>query len=632
MRLIPMGSTYSRSRSGWRRGLFLALVLSGAGEAFLGAAWAQPPDGMASKPNIVWFLLDACRAENLSCYGYDRATSPCLDRLAAEGAVFEQNYAQAFGTTASVPSYMTGRYFPASCLETGNWRDMFRIPPGHERLLREMLRENGYDTLLVSAHPWITPNCRLWKAFDERVSVEPDSDGEPYASFEQLNRAISSLLDRERQRPFFLYVHALDTHFPHRLDPPYDRWVDKTYESPSIRNGVWGHAHGNPFTARDRELLRALHDGSILYTDTALGACLEGLKSRGLYDGTLFIVGADHGEALGEDGTQAGHGFDCHEVMHVPLILSGPGVPAGVRVKHLTQNADIVPTLADLLRLRTTAAFDGVSLVPVVQSGGVPPVHKHVFAKVPPSVYDGQPVCVLRDTQFTYTYDTASAAERLYLAPDRLASRRDCSMAYPNETAARRQLVLSEFVPLSTSYQALPYAPPSWPFTEDLAAARATPPDAIVVIPDGVELPAKTHEDNRWVHADGKIWSTAWREDAPPLTLTFDVPGGTYRVLLELYSNKDHYGHPAASLRVKAGNDAGFKQITEDSGKGFVFVDVGECTVNNGQFSITLDEAGQRHWAILRRVRFVPRDGREEDESAESVEERERRLRALGYL
>jgi arylsulfatase A-like enzyme len=586
----------------------------------------------ASRPNIVWFLLDACRAENLSCYGYERPTSPCLDQLAAEGVVFEQNYAQAFGTTASVPSYMTGKFFPASCLETGDWRDMFRIPPENEQLLPRILRENGYETLLVSAHPWITPNCRLWDAFDEQVSVEPDSNAEPYASFEQLNQAITSLLDKKRQGPFFLYIHALDTHFPHRLAPSYERWVDDTYESPNIRNGVWRSSRGNRFTPKDRALLRALHDGSILYTDTAIAACLEGLKSRGLYDNTLFIVGADHGEALGEDGATAGHGFDCHEVMHVPLIMMGPGLPAAVRTRQLTQNADIVPTLAELLDLRTAASFDGVSLVPLIQSGGAIPVHKQVFAKVPPSVYDGDPVCVLRDMQFTYTYDTANAVERLYAAPDRLADRIDRSDAHPDQTAARRQTVLSRYVPLSERYHALPYTGPTCPFTETLEAARVAPLDAIVAIPNGAELPAKTHEDNRWVHADKKIWSTAWRENAPPLTLTFNVPNATYHVLLELYSNKDHYGHPATSISVKAQEDTDFRQITEDSGKGYVFVDAGEYIVDDGEFSLTIDEPGRSHWAILRRVRFVPQNGIDDEESKETMEERERRLRALGYL
>ena len=74
------------------------------------------------RPNVIWILLDAARAQNFSVYGYDRPTSPNLEKLAARGAVFERAYSQASYTIASVPSYMTGRYFPVSSTSTRDWR------------------------------------------------------------------------------------------------------------------------------------------------------------------------------------------------------------------------------------------------------------------------------------------------------------------------------------------------------------------------------------------------------------------------------------------------------------------------------------------------------------------------------
>lgn len=116
--------------------------------AALTTTFAGEPASSAGKQplrNAIWVVLDACRYDHLSCYGYGRATSPNLDKMAERGALFEQCHAQGFNTLASVPSYMTGRLYPVSCLETGDWRDMFRVAPPAEFLIPSVMsRALGY--------------------------------------------------------------------------------------------------------------------------------------------------------------------------------------------------------------------------------------------------------------------------------------------------------------------------------------------------------------------------------------------------------------------------------------------------------------------------------------------------------
>ncbi len=582
------------------------------------------------RPNIVWIVLDACRAQNLSCYGYNRPTSPNINRLASEGVVFDAAYAQAFGTTISVPSYMTGRFFPTSCLDTSDWRDMFRVPPQDEALLPTLMTRNGYDTMMVSAHPWMTPYCRLWKAFGESIGVPPAA-GEAYADFAALNAAIRRLLDSPRSRPFFLYVHALDTHFPHRPMPPFDKWIDKQYESAAVEAANDGKAIGNEFSEADKEQLRGLYDGSVAAADQAIGDLMTHFSSKGLLRNTLFIISSDHGDLLGEDGSSVGHPWElCEEIMRVPLIMSGPGIPKGRRIGALSQNADIVPTLIDVLGINSEAICDGKSLRPLWETLSPKPLHKYVFSRYA-ARYDSPPVYVLRDEHHVFSMDALTGERHLYSAPAWIAQRIDVFAKDPSAAVVFETYLQRDILPRYQSYAALPRSSPDVPFIENLDQVGMVPAEA-VRIETGGPLDGTEYTDNRWSFGKGKVWSN-YAEDAPPLTLRFDVPSGTYLVQAELYADADHRGHPASALSVQAQDDTQPKRIATDLPDGqeaYVFVDIGTYTVVDGVFRIIIDEADREHWVYLKRLRFVPLDpevGMPERENSRSEQ-----LRALGYL
>ena len=154
-----------------------ALSLSGPAAVFLlfcAQAFCAAPEpsvsGAGPRRNVVWICVDALRSDHLGCYGYARPVSPGMDRLAGRGTVFEKNFSQCAYTWYSVPSFMTGRYFPTMCL---GWAcSQYRVlyaPPEHEKLFPEILRENGYETAMFTANLLFQVRDRMGRAFDTPV-------------------------------------------------------------------------------------------------------------------------------------------------------------------------------------------------------------------------------------------------------------------------------------------------------------------------------------------------------------------------------------------------------------------------------------------------------------------------------
>ncbi|MDK1020244.1 MAG: sulfatase [Candidatus Hydrogenedentes bacterium] len=571
-------------------------------------------------PNVVWILLDACRASNLSCYGYERQTSPAIDRLAARGALFEQAYAQGFETVRSVPSYMTGRHFAVPCLSIQVWQDLFKAPPPEEQLLPHILSENGYETVMVSAHPYITPESRLSRAFDRAIHLR----GMPYAELNELVDAAEAYLEEPKSRPFFLYVHAMDTHFPHLLRPPYDQWVDPDYESKAISGG---HALRGPivkYSSEDQETLRGLHDGSILMSDGAIGRLVDIVERLGYAENTIWVIGADHGDLLGEDGRRVGHDFKYEEVMRVPLILAGPGIPAGTRSRALVENTDIVPTLVELLGLRTEAKFHGKPLQPLWGPSEGARLHEAVMA------HHDDGTLVVRTLDHTYHYSLETQKETLWPGP---RTAKSSPKALPADSAAAeaiRERVGSEFLPQWRSFTALPLREIDMPFIERIRLEHIS--NAGQILTQLGEAPDDTYPlKAKWTLYPYGLVNNGWLEGAPPVGLSIPVPNGKFHVQLELFTT-ELWGHPAGAVLVRAESDAAFKRIEDYSGRGHKFVELGEYEVSDGLFDVLLDRAVPEHWALVRRFRFIPAGIAAQVGTLEENQQREESLRALGYL
>lgn len=470
----------------------------------------------APAPNVVWVVLDACRADHLSPYGYVRDTTPYLNALAEEGVTFLDNYSQAGYTVHSLPSYMTGRYFPVQCLSFLSPFETWRTPPPEEQLAPEIFRANGYATGLISACPWIAPSGRLSQAFDHANSLSPD-ESQAYAPLNALTAAtLEWLATLEKDKPFFLYLHAMDTHFPHQLRAGFDTWVPGD-PRPDAAEGA---ASAAPFDTVDKVQLSGLYDGSLRYADLLLRNLLSSLYFRGQLDNTIVIVGADHGDVLGEDGVTIQHppNVTTDEVYHVPLIVRGPGIRQGARIAAMTENVDILPTLVDFLGLKTGAGMDGKSLAAALREDAPVPEHDFSLAR---HYEDEDFRVVLSGPAWKYVAGWERIGPLWWERPDAIADRHVLAEPSGVLAASVDRVWETTVMPAWSIYRDRPLTRRA-PFSIQLSAGSASPRRAFTQ--------ATGPNDNRWTVApDAGIYCAAG-ERPPNLALRFHVPNARYAV------------------------------------------------------------------------------------------------------
>lgn len=298
-----------------------------------------------SSPNIIIIMIDTLRADHLGCFGYERNTTPNIDRLASESLNFKRAISASSWTPPSVTSILTGLYPTAhtnqppkrfsSAVQLGN-----QIPDS-VRLLPEMLKVKNYRTAAISSNPWISKEFNFNKGFD-RFYYAKHIDAEKVVA---LGKKEVDLFSQDQEKPFFLYLHLIDPH------EPYLTHADFKF------NGALGEREYS------EEMMNKinLYDGEIQYTDAQLGVFLNYLKDKKLYENTIIVLVSDHGEAFNEHGS-FGHGFNLHiEEVHVPLIIKTLGAP-GV-VEESVSHVDIVPTLLSLVGINLPKYLVGQSLL-----------------------------------------------------------------------------------------------------------------------------------------------------------------------------------------------------------------------------------------------------------------------------
>jgi arylsulfatase A-like enzyme len=331
--------------------------------------------GGERKPNVVLITMDTTRADYLSCYGYadaaGRATTPNLDRLAAEGARFELAISTAAVTPVSHASILTGRFNRDHGVRVIYAGSGFRLADGVPTLGTELQRA-GYATLAVhSAFP-VSPYFGLTRgfdvvdSFDAEMSVGPAgqaswSQQNTRRSDETIGRALAAVARAEE--PFFLWVHLWDPHDAIQLPedefmPPKDQLFELGPDGRPKRD-----ENGEPILKRP---MTPLYAAEVRYMDHQIGALFDGLRERGLWDDTLVAVTADHGQGLGDHGWAA-HRILYQEQIRVPLILRVPGAKAPRVVEELVRTVDIAPTLLDYAGERPLAGIAGRSLRPLLE-------------------------------------------------------------------------------------------------------------------------------------------------------------------------------------------------------------------------------------------------------------------------
>jgi arylsulfatase A-like enzyme len=335
-------------RSIVRRGVWIvgALVWACGQDAAPPQHAVLPPRGQLVGParQVVLVTVDTLRTSHLGCYGYERNTSPYIDRLAREGVQMMRAYSPVPRTTPAHMSMMTG--LPPT--GHGAMRNAYAIGRADAPSLPAFFRSRGYATGAFVSVPFLNPNEKRLSGFEH---VEAPPVGVQWRSRNTLKRA-SAWVRAHAEEPFFLWVHTYDMHKPYKPPEPYDSMFWKqpplAYEPP--RDGL---LTGPPPTEQEAAYMRALYDGEIRYTDDALQSFFEELD--GLWIAApLVVVTADHGEILEEHARDFQHAyfhgkFPFNESLRVPLVWHWPGhLPAGRRDAPVDITG-LGPTLVDLL-------------------------------------------------------------------------------------------------------------------------------------------------------------------------------------------------------------------------------------------------------------------------------------------
>ena len=315
-------------------------------------------------PNVLVIIVDALRADHLSTYGYARGTSPYVTKLASQGVLFQNAIAAAPWTLPSHASILSGR-LPH---ETGADR-----PDGYVEqslpTLAEAFRERGYRTAAFSANWWFFAR-RLgfdrgflhFEDFSSIISAVAQTNlGQRIqnlllklklldvamgrAPAKQINGHILRWLDRG-QGPFFVVVNYMDVHEPYL--PPLDcfhRFSKMARPAGEVFLGNPRLDHLSPSEVHNE---MDAYDASIYCLDGQIAALVRALQARRLMQNTILVVSSDHGDGFAEHGLMS-HGNSLYrELIHVPLIMVGPGIPEHTVVERPASMTWLAPTLLSL--------------------------------------------------------------------------------------------------------------------------------------------------------------------------------------------------------------------------------------------------------------------------------------------
>jgi arylsulfatase A-like enzyme len=319
------------------------------------------------RPNVVLIIIDTLRADHLGCYGYGRDTSPSMDSLAASGTLWSSVTSQSTWTLPSIASIYTGLSVRSHgvCM-TRDWMTWGMDP--EMPTLVTVLASNGYSTGGFVNVYLISERLGFHRGF-QNFHVNYMGHG---MAGETVDEFLRWRGDDDSGKPFLAVIHLYDVHSPYEPPPPYDEYFTgngATGLSDWTRDSLDGAA-----VPEEREHLEGLYDGEIRWVDSQVARVFQWLRSSGEDANTIVIITADHGEAFLEREGRNGilHRSLFQEVVHVPLIMAGPGIPSGIVDQTPAGLFDIMPTLLEELGIDHSLHLDGVSLLNGAPADGRP--------------------------------------------------------------------------------------------------------------------------------------------------------------------------------------------------------------------------------------------------------------------
>jgi arylsulfatase A-like enzyme len=326
-------------------------------------------------PNVVLIIVDALRAEHLSCYGYRENKTPNIDNLAKDGILFTRHFAQSSWTKPQVATMLTSLY--PSTHQT--YLKPHTLPDTVETIA-EAMKKLGYATGGIVSNVNLSPLFNFHQGFDyfrylgpnyfffaresssklclynflrlvrERFLFKKKYVYHYYQDGNVVNQKAFAWLDEVKGSPFFLWLHYMEPHDPY-FSHPYNGQAVARVSTP------------NP-PSESATMIRSLYDGEITYCDVRIGEFLNFLKEHGMYDDCLILLTADHGEEFYDHGGWW-HGTTLYEEqVHIPLIMKLPGNKRkGTIDNSMVRSLEIAPTILDAVGSNIPAAMQGTSLL-----------------------------------------------------------------------------------------------------------------------------------------------------------------------------------------------------------------------------------------------------------------------------
>jgi arylsulfatase A-like enzyme len=373
-----------RSRRGWTepadsvpraQRLPLVLVLLFAVLAGCGGTDGQPPAQRRRPKNLLVISIDTVRADHLSCYGYERETSPRIDAYARRGVRFVNCISPSSWTVPAHLSIFTG--LEPSTHQCVYYKRPGRLNAGYETMAKIFTR-NGYRTGAFTGGGFAGARHGMDIGFEHF-----ETRGR---RFEQNLKPALSWLEGVGQEPFFLFFHGFNAHRPYMPPPKYrDRFRGDYQGSYPIQKFAPSQPEPSP---EDLEFVISQYDGEIAFVDDLLAFLFKQLEQRGLMERTLVVILSDHGEEFYEHGSCDHIRTLYDELVRVPWIMFGPSIPAR-EVHNQVGTLDVLPTLLSIFGLESDAPMQGTDRSALIWEGsgtkdspicsftgkGLPPYH-----------------------------------------------------------------------------------------------------------------------------------------------------------------------------------------------------------------------------------------------------------------
>ena len=586
----------SRLRGGRARRVltFLALITLAA----CSGTDRPPREGVApGARNVVIFVSDALRASSLRLHGYPIATTPHLDAFAREATVFSRHYAHYPATPGSISQLMTGRLMSPWLLDARPAVVEARQLPEDMMVLPSLLGRAGFRTGLVTTHQVFFENAPLLEHFDVPVVLDPPP-GRAFADVDALTAPVEHFLESvaRQHTPFFLYVHAMDTHSPYEgwtRPPPVDLPKAKRYGA---------------------------YDARVQDIDQWFGRLLGLLERLDLAATTAVVFTSDHGEDHREEGRQLWnkhHGFTLRETqVHIPMVVRVPDdVRPGSVHEGATGHIDLAPTLLSLTlgpEALSGSRVDGVDLSRFWSEG-----HEQVDPDRPIPVYNDRYWGFFVGRRLVRFDPWGGHLAEFTFHPNELNYPRPVEVT-PTLTEAGRRLVGMR--------------------RESLAEYLAFPPGGVrdrerVGVPNWIETDEEAAPTYAYDPNDGRWMARTWMqlecsptETCPPLEVGMPWVAGRYRLHLRLVK-KGLFAPYQHRLVLEVDGGAGWAEPLEVRPGESPRVEVG--THDIGDF-LRLRLSRPAGGVALEGLE-IERVGADVGQPLD-LGEREEQLRALGYL